>query len=78
MELLCFAAEFSYPLCIHAHEIIPGYTLQSFLFLQGSTMFDQNRFWADLGQYVQGERHCLASSSVFTIRLFTYRCVPHK
>lgn len=34
--------------------------------------------WADLGQYIQGERNCLASSSVFTISLFTYRCVPHK
>ncbi len=76
---LCFSVNFHIR---HAHEIIPGYTLQSFLFPHGSTMFDQNRFGQIWDSDIQGERHCLisahASCSVFTISLFTYRCVPHK
>lgn len=31
-------------LCVQADKMIPGYTLESFLFPHGSTMFDQNRF----------------------------------
>lgn len=62
--------------------MISGYTLESFLFPHGSTVFDQNRFGQIWDSDIQGERHCLipahASPSVFTISLFTYRYVPHK
>jgi len=55
--------------------MIPGYTLESFLFPHGSTMFDQNRF----GQIWDSDIQALSDPcSVFTIRLFTYRYVPHK